>query len=574
MRQRTKLGVALMILALVLSGVIVGGVELFRQDAQEEARSNIEQSARTVADQTAEEVEQEIDRMEILSSSNGIETRQGIARNLSEFTRHSRFRVAIFVDPNGTITEASGIEQGNRDQIIGTDVSDQSYIDTTLDRDESRAEVGPPIWDSQRSEYLVQVSYPVLLGGEENVGAVAGSIPQSEVTGSITAVNTTDRTAKLSAWNGSALVNIREPGQEFDETINATAQVDLPGAEWTVVVVRNQQPLEDRLQELTAIQFGSLMVVFVAVMGLGYWEYSTNLKQTERLLDGFRELRSGNYEYTVSLSSATEWQRVSEGYNELTYGLKEREQAIREREQQLEVLNRVLRHNLQNDMNVIIGHAEMLPRFSDDDRVADASETIVKMGEELVSHGQKARQLESAMGQEAEVRDIDMVTQVRSVVEGYERDYPDVTFRTDLPDSATASVLETIEMAIDNLVENAAEYNDNDDPFVEVAVGVEERTVSVYVRDNGPGIPDHETDVLRSGAETALKHGSGVGLWLAHWLVENSEGTMSFDDREPRGSVVTIELPAATDDESATETADDQRTMIGAVADRLDALSP
>jgi hypothetical protein len=151
MRQRTKLAAALFVLALVLSGVVIGGVELFRQDAQDEARNNIEQSAKTVASQTEEEIHLEIDRMEILSSSSGIERRTAIGRNLSEFTRHSRFRVAIFVAPNGTIIEAKGIQDVNRSQIIGADVSDQPYIAASLNRDETRAEVGPPAWDSCHS---------------------------------------------------------------------------------------------------------------------------------------------------------------------------------------------------------------------------------------------------------------------------------------------------------------------------------------------------------------------------------------------------------------------------------------
>ena len=575
MRQRTKLAVALVVLALVMSGVVVGGVELFRADAQEEARSTTQQTARTIANQITEEINAEAEQLQELSTVPSVQNRSAVDRNLRAFSRHSSFRTVVFVAPNETITEARGIREDVRPEVIGS-TEDAAYIGRALDRADSRAEIGPVGYDNVNDEFRLEIAHPVTQNGT-NVGVIAGAVPVSEVAGSVTAVDAQDRTAMLSAWNGTATQTIRAPNGTFEQSLTRNWTVDFQGTDWVVTVIQSQEPLNDRLQLLTRIQLGSLFVIFASMIGLGYWEYSTNLRQTERLLDGFSELRDGNYEYTLSLSSATEWQRISEGYNELTFGLREREEEIREREQQLEVLNRVLRHNLQNDMNVIIGHAEMLPQFSDDDRVEDASETIVRMGEELVSHGQKARQLESVMGEEAEIRNVDVVSQVRSVLDAYRREYPDVEFRADLPVRADARVLETIEVAVDNLVENAAQYNDNAEPVVEVAVESTDGRVSMQIRDNGPGIPDHETDVLQSGAETALKHGSGIGLWLAFWLVDRSAGTMTFENNSPRGTVVIIDLPAAGEHEEFRESESEEtergdRTVLAKVSDRLQAL--
>jgi signal transduction histidine kinase len=69
------------------------------------------------------------------------------------------------------------------------------------------------------------------------------------------------------------------------------------------------------------------------------------------------------------------------------------------------------------------------------------------------------------------------------------------------------------------------------------------------VADDGPGIPEMEIEVLESGEETPLAHSSGIGLWLVNWLTDHLNGQISFENREPRGSIVTVRLPKPDPDE-------------------------
>lgn len=61
-----------------------------------------------------------------------------------------------------------------------------------------------------------------------------------------------------------------------------------------------------------------------------------------------------------------------------------------------------------------------------------------------------------------------------------------------------------------------------------------------------PEIDDVEREVLRRGRVLALRHGSGVGVWPAYWSVATVGGSIAFDAREPRGTVVALELPVAS----------------------------
>lgn len=214
------------------------------------------------------------------------------------------------------------------------------------------------------------------------------------------------------------------------------------------------------------------------------------------------------------------------------------------REQRLEVLNRVLRHNLRNDLDAIRGFAEQL-RATDagaDLDAADLAGTIRRKATDLAELGATVERAERihSRGMPERTR-IELVELAESVA----ADCEDGTV-TVLPESGTVGVTTdgaVLRIILAELVNNALEHSDSDDPAVEIALGQTDDGASIEVRDNGPGIPDREQTVLLEGEETPLQHGSGVGLWLAHWGVTRLGGTLSFTENEPRGSIVRVYLP-------------------------------
>lgn len=115
------------------------------------------------------------------------------------------------------------------------------------------------------------------------------------------------------------------------------------------------------------------------------------------------------------------------------------------------------------------------------------------------------------------------------------------------------------------LVENAAEHSDRAQPQIDLAVTSTDDRAEIAVADDGPGVPERERAVLVDGDETPLRHGSGIGLWLVNWGVTHLGGTVSFADSQPRGSVVSVSLPADARD-AGVSNADSRGTGDG-VAD-------
>lgn len=67
--------------------------------------------------------------------------------------------------------------------------------------------------------------------------------------------------------------------------------------------------------------------------------------------------------------------------------------------------------------------------------------------------------------------------------------------------------------------------------------------VMIEIRDNGPGIPEHQLSHLGEPFYTTKKKGNGLGLMICRRIVQNHQGTFFIDSKEGKGTVVTITLP-------------------------------
>ncbi|ELZ43241.1 pas domain s-box [Halorubrum saccharovorum DSM 1137] len=212
------------------------------------------------------------------------------------------------------------------------------------------------------------------------------------------------------------------------------------------------------------------------------------------------------------------------------------------REQRLTVLNRVLRHNIRNDVNVVTGHLEALAADRpDDDPHVEAMERRLSS---IVDLSDAARHLERLDGPEAEASrtayDLSSLVAERADDLRTVRRPVDLTVRT--PDEVEVTAHELLPYALDNLLENAVEHNESASPRVRVTVRESGDRASVTVADDGPGLPSHEREVLTRSEETQLTHSTGLGLWLVRWIVRASGGEFRVEDSDFDGTAVTVIL--------------------------------
>lgn len=210
------------------------------------------------------------------------------------------------------------------------------------------------------------------------------------------------------------------------------------------------------------------------------------------------------------------------------------------------VLNRLIRHNLRNDAQVLTGFAEKLAADVEDPQLADAADRVHGKTAALGSMYDKvARIQETIEGDAPETRPVALEPLAEDVAAEFRETHPDAEIDVDVPADLAAAANDQLRRALETLVENAVEHNDAATPRVSISAREEAGRATLRVEDNGPGVPADEAAVLTGDRTlTQLEHGSGFGLWLAKWVAESYGGALSFPD-DAAGGAVALRLDAA-----------------------------
>jgi PAS domain S-box-containing protein len=210
--------------------------------------------------------------------------------------------------------------------------------------------------------------------------------------------------------------------------------------------------------------------------------------------------------------------------------------AVRRQRERLSVLDRVLRHNLRNKLNVVAGHARTLRDDPDRDPAAveRTAEHIERAATDVLELADAARRFRLDAEADAAAQ-----ADVAARVAAWAATETDVV--TDLPDRAPALCPTQLRLCLDTLVENARGRHPTGTPTVTVTVERGATDVTVTVSDDAEPIPEVERRAFDAGRETALEHAQGIDLWLVRWTVERAGGEV---DLGADGRTVTLTLPA------------------------------
>lgn len=215
-------------------------------------------------------------------------------------------------------------------------------------------------------------------------------------------------------------------------------------------------------------------------------------------------------------------------------------------ERHLDVLQRVLRHNLRNDVTVIDGQLKRAFDVVDNQEANNALETIQERVNGLIQLCTEAQTIRRVISESPSLASIPLTEILDPVTEECKQRFTHATIAVDCPDEFAVIADDRLQIVVESLVDNAVRHNTAATPAVLISASAGEETVELSVADNGPGIPETEQEVLTAGGDISpLSHGSGLGLWLAKWLTESYGGSLDIETPADGGSIVRLQLARA-----------------------------
>ena len=96
-----------------------------------------------------------------------------------------------------------------------------------------------------------------------------------------------------------------------------------------------------------------------------------------------------------------------------------------------------------------------------------------------------------------------------------------------------------------NILDNAAKHG-GDGKRIQASLDYEGEWVVIRIRDFGPGIPEDEIPLVKKRfyKGSSKTRGSGIGLAVCDEIVNMHGGTLTLENAEGGGTLVTVELPA------------------------------
>ncbi|WP_396610994.1 ATP-binding protein [Haloferax sp. S1W] len=226
---------------------------------------------------------------------------------------------------------------------------------------------------------------------------------------------------------------------------------------------------------------------------------------------------------------------------------KQQRRELSKQADRLTVLNRILRHEVLNKVNVIRGYADL----DVDQRRADTSnlQVIQRNADRIDTSISELRAIVGPADEDPVSTRV--YPKLRAAITEVRTSYPNanITLEGDASTETRVMADAHLDTAFRHLLENAIVHANVDDPTVSVRVTARRTHVDIDIADEGPGIPENVSAVVEDRELPEYDDPTtGFGLTLVRLLVVDKYDGLISVDSDDDGSCVTVSLARHTED--------------------------
>lgn len=133
---------------------------------------------------------------------------------------------------------------------------------------------------------------------------------------------------------------------------------------------------------------------------------------------------------------------------------------------------------------------------------------------------------------------------VTDIIKSIQADNPHLKLLNEVPQRMISIDIRRLEQVFENLISNSVKYAKSSD--IEVSFQSDDKFLTCHIRDYGEGIIEEDIPFIFEkfyrGRNTSDLPGSGLGLYIVKYIMEQMDGTVDVFNRHP-GLEVIIRLP-------------------------------
>ncbi|MBI4100267.1 GAF domain-containing sensor histidine kinase [Candidatus Microgenomates bacterium] len=235
------------------------------------------------------------------------------------------------------------------------------------------------------------------------------------------------------------------------------------------------------------------------------------------------------------LKSLSAWAELELNSQELSLALESRKKAetkVIELNAALRLLNKILRHDVLNDLTVVKGFIELYVEGKGGMEKIQAAINAVERGIRLI---EQVKALESAIstGKPLQVYELDTI--LKRIINLF----PAIQFHIDGNGQVLAD--EALDSVIENIVFNAQIHGKT--KKVDFIISEKNNFIEIKIADYGIGIPSEVKEKLfTEGFKYGEAGHTGLGLYIVKKTLERYGGDITIEDNKPSGTIFILTL--------------------------------